>query len=370
MSRRLTVLQMLPALESGGVERGTVEIAAALVRAGHRALVMSAGGRLVPELEALGAEHIELPVGRKSLLTFRHVPRVGRLLREEGVDVLHLRSRLPAWVGWHAWRGLPADDRPRLVTTVHGFYTVGRYSSVMTRGERVIAVSESVREYILAHYPRVAPERIQVIHRGVRREFYPRGYRPTPEWLAAWYGDHPLLEDALVITLPGRLTRWKGQEDLIELIARLRSQGLPAVGVMAGGAHPRKQRFVKELRERIRARGLEEAMVMTGHRSDLREIMAASDIVLSLSRDPEAFGRTTVEALSMGRPVIGYAHGGVREQLEAMLPEGLVPVGDVDAVAQRVLEWQRQPPNVREHLPFTLEAMQSATLGLYEALAG
>ena len=157
MAERMTVLQMLPALESGGVERGTVEIAAALVRAGHRALVMSAGGRLVPELEALGAEHIPLPVGRKSLLTFRHVSRVRRLLRERGVDVLHLRSRLPAWVGWLAWRGLPAVERPRLVTTVHGFYTVGRYSSVMTRGERVIAVSESVRDYILENYPQPIP---------------------------------------------------------------------------------------------------------------------------------------------------------------------------------------------------------------------
>ncbi|RMG30664.1 MAG: glycosyltransferase, partial [Gammaproteobacteria bacterium] len=318
MPARLTVLQLLPALESGGVERGTLEIAQALVAAGHRALVVSAGGRLVPQLEAAGAEHVCLPVGRKSPLTFRHVYALRRLMRRENVDILHLRSRLPAWVGWYAWRGLPPRERPRLVTTVHGFYSPGRYSRIMTRGERVIAVSESVRDYILRHYPETPPERIRVIPRGVDPVRYPPGYRPPHDWLGAWYRRYPQLTDALVLTLPGRLTRLKGHADLIEIVRKLRAHGVPAAGVIAGGAHPRKRAYVQALERAIEEAGLAGYLVVTGHRDDLREVLAASDYVLSLTQVPESFGRTTLEALAMGRPVIGYAHGGVREQLEAL----------------------------------------------------
>ena len=365
----LTVLQLLPALESGGVERGTIEIARALTAAGHRALVVSEGGRLVPELEAAGAEHIRIPVGRKSPFTFRHVLTLRRLMRREGVDILHLRSRLPAWVGWHAWRGMAPSARPGLVTTFHGFYSPGRYSSVMARGERVIAVSESIREYILEQYPDTEPERLRVIHRGVDPVRYPRGYRPPHDWLRRWYRQYPQLAESLVLTLPARITRWKGQEDLVAIVRRLRAHGIPAAGVIAGGVHPRRRAFLRELETLIEAAGLQGRVILAGHRNDLREVMAASDVVLSLSHDPEAFGRTTLEALSMGKAVIGYAHGGVREQLAAMYPEGLVPVGDMDAVVRRVIEWGHEPPPVNAPLGFTLEAMQQRTLSVYRELA-
>ncbi|MBP7599068.1 MAG: glycosyltransferase, partial [Pseudoxanthomonas sp.] len=165
--RRLTVVQLLPALESGGVERSTLEIADALVRAGHRAVVVSAGGRLVPTLQASGAEHITLDIGRKSLLTLRHVPALRRLFAEVGADIVHARSRLPAWIGLRALRGMPAPSRPRFVTTMHGLNSPGRYSAVMTRGERVICVSDTVRRYLLQHYPRTDPDRLVVIPRGI-----------------------------------------------------------------------------------------------------------------------------------------------------------------------------------------------------------
>ena len=365
MGDRMTVLQLLPALDSGGVERGTVEIARALTAAGHRALVVSDGGRLVPELEAAGAEHIRLAIGRKSPFTFRHIVTLRRLMRREGVDILHLRSRLPAWVGWHAWRGLPPHVRPGLVTTFHGFYSPGRYSSVMARGERVIAVSRSVQEYILAQYPETDPARIRVIHRGVDPAHYPRGYRPPHDWLRRWYRQYPQLTEALVLTLPGRLTRLKGHADLIAIVRKLRAHGVPAVGVMAGGAHPRKQGYVRELEQAIEEAGLSESLIMTGHRDDLREILAASDIVLSLTQVPESFGRTTLEALAMGKAVIGYAHGGVREQLKALYPKGLVPVGDIDAVVQRIVDWGHAPPAVGASQAFTLQRMQQATLDVY-----
>ena len=144
----MKVLQLLPALDGGGVEQGTVDIARGLCEAGHHALVISAGGRMVDDLQHAGARHLTLDIGRKSPLTLRHVGSLARLLAREQVDILHLRSRMPAWVGYLAWRRVPESDRPRLVSTVHGFYSVSRYSAIMTRGERVICVSQAIRDYV------------------------------------------------------------------------------------------------------------------------------------------------------------------------------------------------------------------------------
>lgn len=166
-TRKLTVLQLLPALESGGVERGTLEVAQALVERGHRALVISAGGRLVTPLTALGAEHFEWPIGRKSLTTLRLVRRLRRFLTEQRVDIVHARSRIPAWIAYLAWRRMDPATRPRFVTTVHGLYGVNRYSGIMARGEAVIAVSETTRDYILQNYPDTPAERIHVDRKSV-----------------------------------------------------------------------------------------------------------------------------------------------------------------------------------------------------------
>ena len=164
----LTVVQLLPALDGGGVERSTIEIAQALVAAGHRSVVVSAGGRWLPRLLDTGSEHVDLAVGRKSPWTLRHVWTLRRLFRQWRPDVVHARSRLPAWLAWWVLRALPAAQRPRFVTTAHGLNSVSRYSAIMARGDRVIAVSDTVRRHLLAHYP-VAPERIEVIERGVER---------------------------------------------------------------------------------------------------------------------------------------------------------------------------------------------------------
>ncbi|HBK45326.1 MAG TPA: glycosyl transferase, partial [Xanthomonadaceae bacterium] len=171
---RLTVVQLLPALQSGGVERSTLEIAAALVRAGHRAVVVSAGGRLVQPLLESGAEHVTLDIGRKSLLTLRHVLSLRRLFAALGADIVHARSRLPAWLGWYALQGMPAARRPRFVTTVHGLNSPSRYSAVMTRGERVVCVSQTVRDYVLRHYPRTDAGKLRTIPRGIDPAQFPR----------------------------------------------------------------------------------------------------------------------------------------------------------------------------------------------------
>ncbi|HTD28607.1 MAG TPA: glycosyltransferase, partial [Xanthomonadaceae bacterium] len=216
MAGPLTVVQLLPALDAGGVERSTLEIAAALLDAGHRAIVVSAGGRLVPALQAIGAEHVALAIGRKSLLTLRHIPTLRRLFRTTGVDIVHARSRLPAWLGIAALRGM--DAPPHLVTTMHGLNSPGRYSGVMLRGERVICVSGTVRDYALRHYPAIDAARLTVIPRGVDPSAFSRAVVAPSDWRAQFLALHPQLAGERLLLLPARGTRLKGHVHALDLL--------------------------------------------------------------------------------------------------------------------------------------------------------
>jgi len=366
---RLTVLQILPALESGGVERGTLEVARALVEHGHRALVMSAGGRLVAPLTESGAEHFAWPVGHKSFKTLLLVGKLKKFLLEQKVDIIHARSRVPAWIAWLAWRGMDPTTRPHFVTTVHGLYGVNRYSRIMTQGERVIAVSNTVRDYVLREYPDTLPWRIQVIHRGVDGKAYPHGWKPEAAWQQAFFAQFPRAEGKLLVTLPGRITRLKGHECFIEFIARMKRRGLPVHGLIVGGASASKQRYLQKLRYRVRSMGLEADISLTGQRDDLRNILAISNLVLSLSTQPESFGRTTLEALRLGVPTAGYDHGGVGEILRVIYPAGLLPLDRIDESCQRIAQLLQHPEPVPAGDFFPLQAMLDQTLALYEQLA-
>ena len=367
--KKLTVLQLLPALESGGVERGTLEIAQALVEHGHRALVTSAGGRLVKPLVASGAEHFTWPIGEKKFKTLLLVSKLRKFLLEQKVDIIHARSRVPAWIAYLAWRGMNPSTRPRFVTTVHGMYGVNRYSRIMTQGERVIAVSDTVRDYILREYPDTPPLRIQVIYRGVEGKEYPHGWKPDPAWQQAFAAQFPQASGKQLVTLPGRITRLKGHEDFIELIARLKRRGLPVHGLIVGGASTSKLRYLQKLRYRVRSMGLEADISFTGQRDDLKNILAISNLVLSLSTQPESFGRTTLEALRLGVPTAGYDHGGVGEILRTIYPDGLLPRDRLDEACQRIAQLLQQPEPVPTGGFFPLQAMLDQTLELYEQLA-
>ena len=202
----LTVVQMMPELETGGVERGTLEIGKYLVQQGHRSIVISGGGRLVPQLESEGSEHLSWDVGQKNPLTLRYIPKLKKILQQEKVDILHLRSRVPAWVGYLSWKSLPKQTRPRLVTTFHGFYSINKYSAVMAKGERVIAISKTIAHHIQDVYE-VPTERIVLIYRGVdEKKFDPSSL--TQAELDYWIKKWNLTEGRPpVIMLPGRLTR-------------------------------------------------------------------------------------------------------------------------------------------------------------------
>jgi glycosyltransferase involved in cell wall biosynthesis len=367
--RRLTVVQLLPALESGGVERSTLEVADALVRAGHRAIVVSAGGRLLPRLEALGAEHVRLDIGRKSPLVLRHVPTLRRLLRDVDADIVHARSRLPAWLAWFAVRGMRGDARPHFVTTAHGLNSPSRYSAIMTRGERVVCVSETVRAYLLAQYPSTDPSRLVVIPRGIDPAAFPPAAHPDTIARARVATLHPQLGgDGPLLLLPGRGTRLKGHADAIALLAGLRASGRDARLWMPGALQAGREAYIAELQALADDAGVADALAITDTTDAMVEAYAASDLVLQLSRKPEALGRTVLEALSVGRPVLGWAHGGVGESLRLLQPRGAVPPFDAARLLATAVELLAQPPMPPVTMPWTLQAMQEATLALYQSV--
>lgn len=370
--RKLTVLQVLPALNAGGVERCTLETARALVADGHHSLVVSSGGRLVTQLEREGSRHLALPVHRKSLASLWQVLAFRRLLQHEQPDVVHARSRIPAWIAWLAIRSLNPAGRPHFVTTMHGLHSVNAYSGIMTRGERVIAGSNTVRDYILHNYPSCPPARIRLIPEGVDPAEFPYGHRPTADWLAAWQRQFPELAGKVVLALPGRLTRLKGHAAFLGLLAALRDEHPDVHGLIVGGAEAGKEAYEQELRSTVRNAGLEGRVTFTGHRSDIRDVLSQCDLVFSLSTKPESFGRTVLETIRLGRPVIAWNVGGAGEILAACYPEGrLDPVPPAEAAAvlaaatRRWLATRSRPPACPQ---FQLSTMCRQTLDLYQEL--
>jgi glycosyltransferase involved in cell wall biosynthesis len=310
-----------------------------------------------------------LPVHRKALGSLFQVKPFRKLLEQEKPDILHIRSRVPGWIAYLAWRKMDKATRPRLVSTVHGFYSVNRYSAVMAKGERVIAVSESIKEYILKNYPETPEGGITVIHRGVEPGQFHRDYQPDAAWFEKWRTDQPQLAGKETLLLPGRITRLKGHGDFFDLIGKLKDEGRPVHGLVAGDTHPKKREYLVELKGLLAEKGLEGDVTFLGHRSDVREIMTECDVICALSQQPESFGRTVLEAMALGTPVLGYDCGGVGELLEHVFPDGKVPLGDTAQLletAKAVLASQVKP-HVAEGA-FTLDAMCGSTLALYEDL--
>ncbi len=369
--RRKTVLQLVPALESGGVERGVLEVADALVHAGYRSIVISEGGRMVDTLVQGGSEHFESKMGRKSLAAISWIAWLRRFVVNESIDLIDFHSRVPGWIALAAWSSLPRDRRPVLISSLHGLHSVNLYSSVMCRGQWVIAVSHTVRDYIRENFPKVPEERIRVIHRGIDADDFPRGFQPSDDWMTKWKNEHAALVGKKLITLVGRVTRLKGHSDLVRMIGNLRSQGNDVHGLIVGGVDPRKVDYLRSLESQIEAAGLSEHIHFLGERRDLKEIYSISDCVVSLSRTPESFGRSVAEALSIGSPVAGYDHGGVGEILRAQYPFGLVSVGDIDQLTSCVAKILFVEPRVLPSAnPFERQRMLDATLELYEEAMG
>jgi len=365
---------MLPELDAGGVERGTLELARYLSRLGHRSIVISEGGRMVAQLADEGSRHILWKVGAKQPVSFKNFFPLRRLLRQERVDILHLRSRLPAWIGYLAWKSLPKKDRPHLVTTFHGFYSVNRYSAVMTRGERVIAISESVADHIKARY-RVPAESIVLIHRGVDETYFDP-VTVTSQRIEALRRHFDLTGHAgPVVMLPGRITPLKGHDVFFKGLAIIRNA--PWLALCVGSA-PEGSRHVQQLRQLIGDLGLTERIRLTGHCDDMPAALMLADVVVSASSGKaEAFGRVAVEAMAMGKPVIATAHGGSLETVLDRRTGWLVPPDNelamAAALSEAILDKDKRirfglegQKRVREN--FTVEKMCRCTLELYRSL--
>jgi glycosyltransferase involved in cell wall biosynthesis len=238
----------------------------------------------------------------------------------------------------------------------------------MTRGERVIVVSQTVRDFVLSHY-HVDPARLTVIPRGIDPEEFPYGYRPDDAWRQRFFAGFPQLTGAPLLTLPGRGTRLKGHADAIALIAGLRARGVDARLLLLGAIEAGREAYLAELQALARERGVFDAVVFTPPRPDVRDIFAESALVLQLSNKPESFGRTVIEALALCRPVAGYAHGGVGELLAELYPAGRVPPGDVEKLTERAAELLRAAPPIAPLQSYRLADMQQATLKLYAEVA-
>lgn len=374
-SRPAVILQVLPALVTGGVERTTVDIAAALVEAECVALVASSGGPMVRELDRIGARHFTLPLASKNPWTIRANARaLAKIIEAENVDIVHARSRAPAWSAWLAAR----RTGRRFLTTFHGTYNFRSrlkrwYNSIMARGELVIANSEFIADHAMTIYG-VPEERIRTIPRGVDLfSFDPA--RVTPDRMILLAQAWRLQDGVPVVMLPGRITRWKGHAVLIRAMALLPRGAAQCVIV---GSDQGREDYRRELEHLVEREGLGGTVRFVGDCKDMPAAYMLADVVVSASTDPEAFGRVAAEASAMGRPVIATDHGGARETIVPGETGWLVPPREPEALAEalrralvltaaeRAILGARGQTHIRRN--FSKTGMCSATLGVYTEL--
>ena len=369
------MLQVLPRLEQGGVERGTVEVAGALARAGWRAVVASAGGRMTAEIARAGAEHVALPLATKNpALMLLNARRLAGLIEARNIDIVHARSRAPAWSAMLAAR---RTGRP-FVTTFHNAYggeswLKRRYNSVMARGDRVIAISRFVAAHAAATYG-VGEDRLRIIERGVDLDKF-RPDRVAPSRIALLARQWRLPDGVPVIMLPGRLTRWKGHAILIEALRLHGRRDLVCLFLGAG-----RERYRRALEGRISAGKLAGEFRFVDHCDDMPAAYMLADVVVSASTRPEGFGRVIAEALALGRPVIATDHGGGNEIVSPGVTGWLVPPHDAKALAGALGEALALGPEARASLAraamaavagrFSRDAMTQRTIAVYEEILG
>lgn len=370
-----TILQVLPALNTGGVEQGVIDVSAAIVEAGGKSIIVSNGGQRIYELQRQGAEHIEMPVHSKNpLVMYRTAKRLNRLINERKIDIVHACSRAPAWVCAKAVK----DTAARFVTSCHAAHKISgnlkrRYNSAITKGERVIAVSHFLADYLENEY-HADPTKIRVIHRGITVErFHPNSV--TPDRLVRLSTDWRLPEGAQIVFMPARLTRLKGHMYLVDALAELGNKELFCVML---GAAEKKSAYAQELVNHIEAKGLSAQIRIVDHCNDIPAAYMISTAVVAPSLVPEGFGRVPVEAQAMGRPIIATDHGGARETIIRDKTGWLInmdaPADFAKAldealnltVKERAILATRGMAHIGEH--FTLEQMCSKTLDVYAEL--
>lgn len=371
------VMQILPSMHMGGVERGTVEVAKAIIDKGWHAIVVSAGGPMENDLRRIGAEHITLNVDTKCpcKMLLGNVKKLERLIKEKEVDIVHARSRAPAWSAKKAAKrvGVP------FVTTFHGTYGLGyfelkkHYNKVMAGGDLVIAISNFISEHIKRYY-KTPVEKIRLVHRGVDTEIFSPA-KVSAERIMRMISKLRIPEDKHIIMLPGRLTRWKGQKVLIEAAARL---GRDDVICLLVGASQGRKGYRKELEQLAKKRGVENLIYIVEDCDDIAAAYMLADVVVSASINPEAFGRVSIEGQAMGRIVIASDHGGSKETIIDGHTGYLVPPDDVVALKDAIAKVLNMNSKDRQDMSsraidnanknFSKDTMCKKVLDIYEEM--
>lgn len=369
------VIQVIPELSAGGAEQGCIDIAAELMRSGAKAIVVSNGGNRVHELARVGAQHINMPVHSKNpIVMWNNIRRIKNLIHKYDADIVHARSRAPAW---SAYKACLATKTP-FVTTCHAPYNVQNetkrfYNSSITKGDRVIAISHHVADYMRNNY-KMDPQKIRVIHRGIAIEkFHPTAV--TPDRVINLSREWRIPDEASIVMMPGRLTRWKGQLVLIDAMSRLPNKDVFCVII---GDHQGRKEYLEELETEIRNKNLEGRVRIIPHCNDMPAAYMLAACVVSASTDPEGFGRVPVEAQAMGRPIIATDHGGAQETILRGETGWLIPPNDAQSLSESIAEALSLNPTQRAILAtramshvaqyFTRDVMADQTLNVYAEL--
>ncbi len=363
----MRVVQLLPELDEGGVERGTIELNREFAARGIDSIVVSRGGRHAAQIDADGGRHVAFDVaGKNPLSAAARVIGLRRLFRGLGPDIVHARSRVPAWLTLLANRPLAIP----FVTTVHGLNSVSAYSKVMTYGDRVIAVSEVVRDHIVANY-QTPPEKIRVIQRGVDTKVFDPA-RVDHDFIAAFRRRHGL-EGRHVVTGIGRLSEVKDFESLIRAVALLKDRVPDLTALIVGGIHRSKTGYADRLCALAVTEGVEERVVFADHQSRIPEICALSDLTVNASLKMGNVGRTVTESLAMGTPVLATTFEGLSHLVVDGRNGFVIRTGDPNDLAEKiVLARSTRYGDIRAELDpeFTLDTMVARTLAVYEELTG
>lgn len=369
------IVQIVPELGPGGAEQGCIDVAGEIVRSGAQSIVISHGGARVHELARVGAVHVNMPVHSKNPLTImQNTKRIRKLIETYNVDIVHARSRAPAWSAYRACKGTQAH----FMTTCHAPYNINGepkrlYNSIMAKGERIIAISGYVADYLKRNYG-VTDDHIRLIHRGVAIEkFHPTAV--TPQRLIKISQEWRIPDGANVIILPGRLTRWKGHHVLIDAIGQLQRKDVFCVLI---GSDQGRTKYREELEETIAEKGLGGSIRIVDHCDDMPAAYMLSTVVTCPSTDPEGFGRIPIEAQAMGRPIVATNHGGAMETVIDGQTGWLVEPGNSRELAAAINQALSLTPNQRAMLAtramnhianhFTREQMCDRTLNVYAEL--
>lgn len=360
----MRIVQVIPELNEGGVERGVVELNREFVKKGIESFVISAGGKLENQINLDGGNHIKFDVCSKNIFTaFRRVKGLKKILKELKPDIIHVRSRVPAWLVYFANKKLNI----KVVSTVHGFNSVGFYSSIMQKADAVICVSNSIKEYIQKHY-QTNENKITVIPRGIDLELF--NPKNIDETFIENFKKEFNLKDKFIVSSVGRVTQLKDYETFIKAIMLVKKEIPNIVGLIVGGVRSDKEDYLNSLKSLIKELNLEENIIFTGSQNKIEQIYALSDVVISSSKKPESFGRAVAEAICMNKPVIATNHGGVKDIIIENVNGFFFEVGDDKSLANNILKSKKLSFDGYNYISnnFSLENMVNKTNEVYEGL--